>query len=628
MSTRHKANKGGFMFNYSTLRTRFFLFFLCSIVTAYFTGLYAEDITSPPAGYESVYYRDFETQDKAADYLGNEVWYFYDGGSASSNDNPELDKRFIISDDPSGDDNKALKMIKFDQDEDAFNSSLNPRTELSLRPSMERSTSEEVFFRIRTYFEPQQAEIFSAEFIQFWLHGSSDIPLQIEVRDSHFAVRWPGILRERISVNSAIADNVGRWITWEVEAKFNNRDGYWKVYKDGELVYEHSGSISEWPGDGGTWHPQYGAYANNGGDGTMEVFFDDVMIAEYTGILPSISLDILSPENNEEIPVGNDVDIEVSSESSEGSIDSLLIYVDDSLAATAYSPSHAYTLEEPDIGEHTIMAEAYDDQGNSASAEVSIEIYDPDALPEEFTPVDDAYTEGGSNMNDSYLKVEPDNRITYIKFNVDSLSGSEVTSAELTLSCSGDPGDGIIRVYSASDNNWTEEDITGSNSPSTSTELSSLDKSFNTGSNYTWDVTDAVSGTGEYSFILKMDSGGNDAWFSSKEGSASPVLEVTTSGSTPVTLEKSGKSRMRLISLSGMNSTGGAEARLILGSRESISAALYTIKGELIERVDMGTRESGEHRVVFTDRSVTSGMYFLRVKAGGRSVGRSFMMLK
>jgi len=30
------------------------------------------------------------------------------------------------------------------------------------------------------------------------------------------------------------------------------------------------------------------------------------------------------------------------------------------------------------------------------------------------------------------------------------------------------------------------------------------------------------------SIIMAMDSGGNDAWFSSKEGSAEPVLVITT----------------------------------------------------------------------------------------------------
>ncbi|MCU0431194.1 MAG: Ig-like domain-containing protein [Cytophagaceae bacterium] len=243
-----------------------------------------------PAGYSTVYSKTFETTLKAGEYLKSDAWYFYSGSSnVRTFSHPELDKRFIIKNDPKNASNKTLEMIKYQGDVDYSNISLNPRTELSFRPSLERVASKEIYFQLKTYFPANQATLFSAEFIQFWLHGTtgtdSRIPLQIEVRNGNFGARLPrspGFMTP--FAGKKLSAYTEKWITWEVHAKFNRNNGYWKVYMDRELVFTYSGPTNYWPGDSGTWHPQFGIYSNNGGGGTMVAYFDDLIVAEKTNV--------------------------------------------------------------------------------------------------------------------------------------------------------------------------------------------------------------------------------------------------------------------------------------------------------------------------------------------------------
>jgi len=409
-----------------------------------------------PDAYNAIYSMNFETEQKAADYIGHDAWYFYWGGDgASDNDHPELDKRFKIVQDPLNPDNQALQITKFDGDQDYSGSSspLNPRAELSFRPSLEKDTDKHIYFRIRTYFPENQRNVFSAEFIQFWLHGSSNIPMQIEVREGHFAARRPGHYKyPRCSDcgfnGESLNNNLNRWITWEVLAHFNQDQGYWKIFMDGNLVFTHSETISDWPDNSGTWHPQFGAYANNGGDGHMEVLFDDFLVAEGSGEV-DIPTDPVTPADSNS------------------------------------------TL--PDSG---------------------------------YKPIEDAYLQSGTGFNDNLLKIEPSNRTSYLKFDLQDMPAGTIQSTRLLLTCTGDAGQGTIRAFSSAQHDWDENNLNQNNAPIPLTEVGSISGAFNPGTTYSIDLGDAISVKDTYTFILEMDAGGNDAWFSSAEGNSPPLLQV------------------------------------------------------------------------------------------------------
>jgi len=138
---------------------------------------------------------------------------------------------------------------------------------------------------------------------------------------------------------------------------------------------------------------------------------------------------------------------------------------------------------------------------------------------------DDAYLEGSSPFNNTLLKVQPGFRTVYLKFNTTGGSGT-VTGGKLKLRVNTDPGNGTIRVYKGLSNSWTETNLNTANASARGAELGSITGTFSKGSLVEIDLGPQV-GSGVTTLILTMDSGGNDTWFSSDEGSTSPQFQVT-----------------------------------------------------------------------------------------------------
>lgn len=133
-----------------------------------------------------------------------------------------------------------------------------------------------------------------------------------------------------------------------------------------------------------------------------------------------------------------------------------------------------------------------------------------------FDPEDDAYLENGRPINSGQLRIEAGKRIIYLKFNVSGLSGN-VQYATLKLTENGDTGNGNLRVYRGSHNNWTEDNITISNAPDKDGEIGSYSGSVGAWQMIEIDVSSLITGNGVYSLVIEMDDGGNDIWFGSKE---------------------------------------------------------------------------------------------------------------
>lgn len=180
-------------------------------------------------------------------------------------------------------------------------------------------------------------------------------------------------------------------------------------------------------------------------------------------------------------------------------------------------------------GTYNFTVQVSDTDGDSRSRAFSI-IVDEESFEEtkEFTVAHDAYIQGTTPYNTAELKVESPNRVAYFKFDVSGIT-DDVLSAKLALRCAGDAGSGTIRLYAGSHNNWTETTITDANKPTTGSEVGSRNGTFSTGTTYEFEVKDLLDGAGDgtYTLIAQMDSGGNDAWFSSKEGAVAPKLIVT-----------------------------------------------------------------------------------------------------
>jgi len=65
-----------------------------------------------------------------------------------------------------------------------------------------------------------------------------------------------------------------------------------------------------------------------------------------------------------------------------------------------------------------------------------------------------------------------------------------------------------------------------------------------------------------------------------------------------------------------------------LPRREMVKAVAYDIRGWLVSILTEGIMEAGKYEVNFRGNALTSGLYFVRVDAGGRSRVRKVMLVK
>jgi hypothetical protein len=152
-----------------------------------------------------------------------------------------------------------------------------------------------------------------------------------------------------------------------------------------------------------------------------------------------------------------------------------------------------------------------------------------------FTPIEDAYVQGTAGINDDNLKVEPNNRTSYLKFDVNGLAGG-VDRVRLILRENADPSSGItIDVHAANNNNWDEQSLSASTAPAAGPVVASHNGAVPAGSTLAFDLDpSAVPANGVYSFVVRSPSG-NDVWFGSRESGLSPALEIDTVGRPPTT---------------------------------------------------------------------------------------------
>ena len=147
----------------------------------------------------------------------------------------------------------------------------------------------------------------------------------------------------------------------------------------------------------------------------------------------------------------------------------------------------------------------------------------------EILPSDDAYLQNGNGNNNNLLRVQSGVRTSYLKFDISSFVGT-INSLQLQLSVQGDSGNGTFRVHKTNSINWTENNLTSSNAPSSNNQQAVISGTFNIGNTYTIDLTDVTSNNGQFTIIISQDSGGNDFAFASKENSNSadrPRLFIT-----------------------------------------------------------------------------------------------------
>ena len=141
-------------------------------------------------------------------------------------------------------------------------------------------------------------------------------------------------------------------------------------------------------------------------------------------------------------------------------------------------------------------------------------------------PTDDVHTEGRKVLNSKQLKVRKDNRVIYLRFNLDSVGS--VKKAVLYLSQEIDPGKGTLSFHTADSSNWSEKLVNFNNLPKSKELIAKRTGTVASGKRIAVDLSKGIKGDGLYTIIVTIDKGdAHDIWFSSKEGVNPPVLEIT-----------------------------------------------------------------------------------------------------
>ncbi|PKB44148.1 putative secreted protein (Por secretion system target) [Cellulophaga sp. RHA19] len=138
----------------------------------------------------------------------------------------------------------------------------------------------------------------------------------------------------------------------------------------------------------------------------------------------------------------------------------------------------------------------------------------------------DAYLQQSAKYNTNELRVEGNERVSYLQFKIPANSAS-IVNAKLQLTVSTDSGSGRIDVLKGKSNSWTEDNLSTTNKPLQGAKLGTLTTTYTKGETYSWTLTDLQPG--ETLTLVVKQVNGNDVSFWSKEGVKPPKLELKLS---------------------------------------------------------------------------------------------------
>ncbi len=153
------------------------------------------------------------------------------------------------------------------------------------------------------------------------------------------------------------------------------------------------------------------------------------------------------------------------------------------------------------------------------------------------SPIHDAYMQGTTRYNNDIIRIEQGKRTAYLMFDLSSINGT-ITNAQLKFKVTSDPGNGNVIVNKGNTNNWTENNLSTTNKPSTGIELGNLNSSFGLGNNKTINLSASPISGDKVTLILNMTSGNDFALASKENGAGTPPQLVVTYVSNSLVKER------------------------------------------------------------------------------------------
>ena len=140
----------------------------------------------------------------------------------------------------------------------------------------------------------------------------------------------------------------------------------------------------------------------------------------------------------------------------------------------------------------------------------------------------DVYTQSGVVLNNDDLRLEIDNRVTYLRFDASQVPDN-YSSVSLQLEVGTDNGDGTLAIYAGDHADWSEQTTAASDLPSATVLVGSETGQWNSQVRYTIPLDTALVANGPGSMLLLQESGNSDFSFKSSSTAAGARLVFNSS---------------------------------------------------------------------------------------------------
>ena len=161
-----------------------------------------------------------------------------------------------------------------------------------------------------------------------------------------------------------------------------------------------------------------------------------------------------------------------------------------------------------------------------------------------FYPIHDAYIQNGIGYNEAIIRLEEEERISYLMFDlspIDSIGGA-IISADLVFVINLDDGNGEIDVYKGESNDWTETELSEKSAPEQGAQLGVVNQVYRIENTVSIEL-DTTYLEPSISTLVLDHKNGDDLAFSAKEdtnskGSSLVIQYVVPVDSEPITFNE------------------------------------------------------------------------------------------
>ncbi|MEM7114679.1 MAG: Ig-like domain-containing protein [Chloroflexota bacterium] len=236
------------------------------------------------------------------------------------------------------------------------------------------------------------------------------------------------------------------------------------------------------------------------------------------------------------IASGLAIEIDVLANDSDPDGDELMITAvspPDHGTATFTPSSVTYTSTANYVGADSFTYTISDGHEGTATATVFVDVQASSFTLHTFTPTADAYVSANEpNRNygsDALLRISQGAYTSYLQFDVPELEG-HIAAASLRLRASGNADHGGTLYHTAT--NWEEDTLTYHTAPASIGDALDSAGAVVSDEWVSFDAREDITGNGPIGFAL-LDSTSNPVSYSSKEGTATPELIITTVENRP-----------------------------------------------------------------------------------------------